>query len=238
MTKTAPHLAIVVGMLMSSGPAHADWPDTTAARLAVLAELQTLNVELLSNASATLTLDRWCARHGLAPDAKVVADRIKGQDKGPSADVRAQLRVSEDEPVAYRRVRLRCGDHVLSEADNWYVPSRLTAEMNGTLRTTDTAFGRVVQPLRFQRRTLSARLLWSPLPADWDAPTNTLGTPGGHGSIAIPDKVIEHQAVLTAADGTPFSFVAETYTGAVLAFKPPGGLSARSGTSKAARSTP
>ena len=36
--------------------------------------------------------------------------------------------IGPDEPVAYRHVRLRCGDHVLSEADNWYVPSRLTPE--------------------------------------------------------------------------------------------------------------
>jgi hypothetical protein len=65
-------------------------------------------------------------------------------------------------------VRLTCGDRVLSEADNWYVPARLTPEMNRVLDTTDTAFGRAVQPLNFRRRTLSAKLLWSLLPPGWE----------------------------------------------------------------------
>jgi hypothetical protein len=39
-------------------------------------------------------------------------------------------------------------------------------------------------------------------------------------SLPIPDKVIEHQALLTRADGEPFSYVVETYTGAVLDFPP------------------
>jgi hypothetical protein len=33
--------------------------------------------------------------------------------------------------------------------------------------------------------------------------------------------VLEHRAVLTLADGTPFSAVVETYTGEVLAFPQP-----------------
>ena len=39
------------------------WPDTPATRLEALALLQTLNADLLSNDSATLTLDRWCEAH-------------------------------------------------------------------------------------------------------------------------------------------------------------------------------
>jgi len=44
--------------------------------------------------------------------------------------------------VKYRRVQPSCGDHILSEADNWYVPRRLTPEMNRLLETTDVPFGR------------------------------------------------------------------------------------------------
>ncbi|MEJ0006459.1 MAG: hypothetical protein WDM77_08875 [Steroidobacteraceae bacterium] len=55
---------------------------------------------------------------------------------------------------------LHCGAHVLSEADNWYVPSRLTPDMNEALEHSDIAFGRAVQALQFQRHTLSASLLW------------------------------------------------------------------------------
>ncbi len=40
---------------------------------------------------------------------------------------------------------------MLSEADNWYVPVRLTPEMNQALDTSDIAFGRAVQALQFRR---------------------------------------------------------------------------------------
>ena len=50
-----------------------------------------------------------------------------------------------------------CGSVVLSEADNWYVPSRLTPEMNRLLDTTDAPFGRVVQAVHFRRRTLDRK---------------------------------------------------------------------------------
>lgn len=92
--------------------------------------------------------------------------------------------------------------------------------MNTLLDTTDGAFGRIVQPLHFRRQTLSARLLWSPLPADWD----TGGAPLAAATdrpLYIPPALIEHRAVLSTPDGTPFSEVVETYTDAVLDFPPP-----------------
>lgn len=136
------------------------WPDNFTARLEALALLQTLNAELLSHDSATLTLDRWCDAHHLASPAHIVAEQVRGADKPLPGDQRQVLAIGPGEPVRYRRVRLLCGSHVLSEADNWYVPSRLTPEMNHALETTNVSFGRVVQPLHFRRRTLSATLLW------------------------------------------------------------------------------
>ncbi|MGD9509942.1 MAG: hypothetical protein AB7I59_08495 [Geminicoccaceae bacterium] len=215
---------LVAASALAAAPARACWPDTPIARLAVLAELQTLNADLLGHASATLTLDRWCARHQLATDAKIVADRVRGGDKQPPAEVRAELRAGAGEPIAYRRVRLRCGERVLSEADNWYLPARLTAEMNQTLETSNAAFGRVVQPLDFRRHTLSAQLLWSPLPEGWDIGSAPLPERTEGASLAIPDRVIEHQALLTRGDGDPFSYVIETYQGAVLDFPPSASL--------------
>ncbi|MFO1074875.1 MAG: hypothetical protein U1E17_19715 [Geminicoccaceae bacterium] len=222
MTKWQPIIlaTMLAASALAPAPARACWPDTPLARLAALAELQTLNAELLGHASATLTLDRWCARHQLATDARIVADRVGGEDKQPPAEIRAQLRAGDAEPVAYRRVRLRCGERVLSEADNWYLPARLTAEMNHALETSDAAFGRVVQPLDFRRHTLSAQLFWSPVPEGWDIGSAPLpeGTEGA--SLAIPDQVIEHRALLVRGDGDPFSYVIETYQGAVLDFPP------------------
>ncbi|MFK8250333.1 hypothetical protein [Ancylobacter terrae] len=193
------------------------WPDTFTARLGALALVQTLNAELLNNPSATLTLDRWCASHRLASDgAKIVADRIRDDDRPASPQVREALGVGPDEPVKYRRVKLRCGERVLSEADNWYVPALLTEDMNRQLDTTDTSFGRVVQPLGFRRQTLAARLLWQPLPQEWEM--GAALPPGGAAPLAVPPYLLEHRAVLTLPDGRAFSALVETYTSGVLAF--------------------
>jgi hypothetical protein len=191
------------------------WRDDPTSRLAALALLQTLNAQLLSHDSATLTLDQWCGEHKMADPARTVADRVRGQPPPPPPDVLQLLGVGAD-AVRYRHVKLRCGSHVLSEADNWYVAARLQPEMNQVLDTTDTAFGRAVQALHFQRHTLSARLLWSPLPQDWEM--GAALPAGSGGELTIPAQVIEHRAVLLLPDGTPFSVVVETYTGEVLAF--------------------
>jgi hypothetical protein len=195
------------------------WQESFTARLEALALLETLNAELLSHDSATLTLDHWCAAHQLASPARVVAERVDAAYRAPTDEQRHLLGVNATEPIRYRRVRLICGHHVLSEADNWYVPARLTPEMNRVLDTTDTAFGRAVQTLKFRRRTLSAKLLWSPLPQDWEMGDPLPERRGG--TLTIPHEVLQHHGVLTLPDGTPFSEVVETYTGKVLAFPEP-----------------
>jgi chorismate-pyruvate lyase len=209
-------LARTAGAEVSSAP---PWHEGFTARLEALALLPTLSTELLSQDSATLTLDRWCAAHRLASPALIVAERVNGAYQAPTDEQRQLLGVNTTEIIRYRRVRLICGGHVLSEADNWYVPTRLTLEMNRVLDTTDTAFGRAVQSLNFRRRTLSAKLLWSPLPQDWEMGAPLPERRGA--TLTIPHEVLEHRAVLTLPDGTPFSEVVETYTGEVLAFPEP-----------------
>ena len=195
------------------------WPDSFAVRVEALALLQTLNADLLSNDSATATLERWCDLHKLAPTPRIVAVQVHGEPKTPTDAQRVALRVAPTEPVRYRHVRLVCGSLVLSEADNWYVPARLTAQMNHLLETTDTPFGAIVHELHFQRHTLSARLLWEPLPPGWEM--NSTAEEYGSGKLLVPAEVLEHRAVLSLPDGTPFSEVVETYTGNVLAFPAP-----------------
>ena len=158
-------------------------------------------------------------RHWLASAARIVAVRAAGAEQAPTDEQRQLLGVSATEPVRYRRVRLICGDHVLSEADNWYVPARLTPEMNRMLDTTDIAFGRAVQALDFRRHTLSAKLLWPPLPQDWEMGAPLPERKGA--TLTIPHAVLQHRAVLSLPDGTPFSEVVETYTREVLAFPEP-----------------
>jgi hypothetical protein len=161
-----------------------------------------LNADLLGHDSATATLQRWCADRHLADPPTIVAHRVLGQDKPADAQVRALLHAAPGEPIRYRRVALACGGHVLSNADNWYRPGALTAQMNAELDTTDHPFGAVVKSLGFHRQTLSAVVLMSA------------------NDRRAPDAVIRHKAVLETPDGAPFSLVVETYTEDVLAEGP------------------
>ena len=211
-----------MALLLSVLPGIADaaaWPDTPVARLEATALLATLNGTLLSHPSATLTLENWCRDHRLAPVPTIVAHRGTGVEKPLTAGQRAELAIGPDEPVRYRRVALACGDRVLSVADNWYVPARLTSAMNLTLETTDTPFGRAVADLHFSRRTLAADLLWTPLAVGWEMAGLP---PAGAGPLQVPAEVLRHRAVLSRPDGVPFCEVVETYTDAMLDFPLPG----------------
>ncbi len=192
------------------------WTGSFVARVEALAVLQTLNADLLSHDSATLTLERWCDVHRLASPPRIVAVRVPEIDKPPTLEQRRELAITPTDPVRYRRVKLMCGALVLSEADNWYVPGRLTPEMNKQLDTTDSPFGVVVRALHFQRHTLSSTLLWLPLPAGWEMSATSARDVGA--DQPMPSQLLEHRAVLTLPDGTPFSEVVETYTDNVLAF--------------------
>lgn len=160
---------------------------------ATFATIQRLETELLSTRSATATLETWCRDHRMADPARVVAHVIAGASKVPDRGQLERLHAGGAREVKYRLVQLQCGTHVLSEADNWYVPDRLTAEMNRLLDTTDTPFGRAVAPLEPHRETIAVRLLWT----DSTQPA--------------PDVLFEHRAVLYTRGGEPFSEVDERY---------------------------
>lgn len=150
-----------------------------------------LDAALLAGPTATIVLTRWCAAQGVA-DARVHAEVIDGPAVPASAEQRVRLGVSAEEPLGYRRVRLACGGRVLSEAENWYVPSRLTPAMNAALAGTDTPFGTVIAPLGPVRRNLSSERLWS-------------------GDGAMPQAVLRHRALVSDASGWPLAEVVETY---------------------------
>ena len=214
---------VVAAALTVVVPLHAQeappWPDTFMARLEALALIQTLNAEILGSRSATLILENWCRDHRLAEEPRILADTVTGIYKAPTAEQRQRLEVTGQDEVKYRRVRLRCGTQVLSEADNWYVPGRLTPEMNRLLETTETPFGKAVESLEPYRRTFAVKLLWAPLPDGWERESGTLPD-GTHGALAIPAAVFEHRAVLYTRDHRPFSEVSEVYQRQILAFPP------------------
>jgi hypothetical protein len=150
------------------------------------AGIDRLQRDLLAAPGATLFLTGRCADLHLAEPAVVRAKTVPTPD-GAAADVRALLKVDAAERVAHRHVRLTCGGHVLSEADNWYVPSRLSPAMNAALDTSDTPFGTVVRPLDFHRRTVET----------------TRPSAGA--------TVLRVTAVLLTPDETPISLVVENY---------------------------
>lgn len=152
---------------------------------------------LAHNDSATAALSQWCATRRIAASAEIVAETERGVNIAPPSAVRTALGVDADEPLAFRHVRLRCGRTVLSDAQNWYVPARLTPAMNTALETTRTPFGTVVRPLGFRRERLEGRR------------GRAEGCPGG--------TVLSHKAVLRLGDGRAISLVTECYTRANLA---------------------
>ena len=204
----------MAALVAASSPAAAEVSQSPyVQRLRMLAQLQTLNSELLSRDSATAVLQALCDRRQ-ADAPRILARRIEAPDNPQAASAaRRQLGAAANEAIRLRRVELMCGEAVLSRADNWYLPERLTPEMNSTLNTTQTPFGVVVASLRFQRRTLSSRLLFQPLPPGWEA----AGELAFDGPATPPPHVLQHRAVLQTPDGRPFSLLVETYTDRVLA---------------------
>ena len=194
------------------------WPDTFVSRLQALALIQTLNADILASRSATESLEKWCRDHQLAETPAIAARVVRGVDQPPSAAQRQRLQIGDRDEVKYRRVRLLCGGRVLSDAENWYVPGRLSAEANRLLDTTTTPFGTVVRSLEPYRRTFDVTLLWRPLPADWAIRSPARSTAG---TLAIPDALFEHRAVLYTREHVPFSEVHEVYQREILPRSPP-----------------
>jgi chorismate-pyruvate lyase len=203
--------AVLTGLLAWAGAAHA-WTDDPAGRRAARDALRDFETALDSDASATQTLTRWCADHRMADPPIIRALPARGRVKIASPEVRRLLRAGPREAVRYRGVKLACGDHVLSEADNWYRPGQLTPEMNERLARTTTPFGAVVKPLNFGRRTLAVDWLFDP-------PAAPREHPASNGSLVLPRHLLRHSAVLVSGAGVPFSVVVETYTSDVLAFQ-------------------
>lgn len=148
-----------------------------------------LNARLLAGPTATGVLQQWCDEHDVG--AKVRAEVRRRAVRAPDAAQRARLAVSADEPVAYRHVRLSCGKWLLSEAENWYVPSRLTPAMNAALAGGDTPFGAAIAALSPRRTGLGAELFWR------DGP--------------MPEALFRHRALVLDSAGRPLAEVVETY---------------------------
>jgi len=154
--------------------------------------LDRFEATLARHASATAALGEWCVAEGLSAAPDIRALPVLGEVRVATAEVREALGVGPAERLGYRHVRLVCDDTVLSVAQNWYVPARLTSEMNTVLESTDAPFGKVVAPLGYHREERPAQR---------------------GGSDACPaGTVLTKGAVLRLGDGKPIALVVECYT--------------------------
>ncbi len=190
MAAFATSLAVAAPTNLPSGDLHDDESNRTTVR----ALLDEFNTRLLASTSATLTLESWCAEHHLATNPKIVARVEDAPVKPASSKQRKRLKVGRGEPIRFRHVALTCGDIVLAQADIWYIPSRLTAEMNQQLNTSDIPFGRVIRPLSPNRKTFSARILW-PRPGH-QSRKHSAAT-----ALSLPAHVIRHRALVLDGKG-------------------------------------
>lgn len=185
--------------------------------MALFGTIQTLSSILLTSRSATRTLEAWCGENKLATDPTITAIRDLSilKEPLPSQETLEHLGATASE-VAYRQVRLCCKGIVMSQAENWYVPSRLTDEMNAQLTTTTIPFGKVVSPFRPFRIPLSAALLWKDLlPEQWHLmPPEELYQWSYEQPMPPYDpnqNLFEHQALLVHDSSLPIAEVHEKY---------------------------
>ncbi len=149
-----------------------------------------LEALLRQHDSATLALEDWCRSQGIADPAVVAYPVAEPMVREPE-DLRERLGVGPDEPVSLRRVRLACGELTLSQASNWFVPARLTAEMNAALASTTAPFGKVAAPLQFRRELIDSRR--------------------GGGPPCPPETSLFQRALLRLPDSRPLALVEECY---------------------------
>jgi chorismate-pyruvate lyase len=151
-----------------------------------------LDAELRASNSATAVLQKRCAE----PIRAQISRDSKTPVLGP--EDRARLQLGPRERVAYRYVRLVCGGKLLSRATNWYVPSRLTPEMNAALESGDTPFGVVIRPLGPTRKTFAVETAT-------DTPV-----------LRQANTLLVHHAIVLDRAGRPLAEVEESYTTGML----------------------
>jgi len=189
--------ALMTLMALVAGAQTADPRPLNAAQRHRLAQFE---AALAAQPSATKALEGWCRGRrftdGGSQDVKVSLSQAASAIQNPKW-VRAMLAVGPKDLIKGRHVILECQSALLSEADNWYVPSRLTPDMRDALAHSFTPFGTVAAPLHFTRQPLASRR--------------------GAGPGCPKDTVLTHRALLRLPDGTPLAVVLECYEPDVLA---------------------
>ena len=169
--------------------------------------LSTLNQELVLTQSASLTLQTWCKQKNPTLEISLTAKQVRVPPKPATQTIRKLLKVGPEELIRFRHVLLNCGSQTFSEADNWYVPSRLEREMNWALDNSLTPFGVAVRSLSPTRMNLSSEVF--PHSDDKTSKLTTIrrDSPDEEQQSQI---ILRHRAVLQTQKG-PLCLVEEHY---------------------------
>ncbi|MFT8418420.1 MAG: hypothetical protein ABF636_06260 [Acetobacter sp.] len=210
----------------STEPSTLPWRNSFLHRLMLASLINQMENRLLAESSATHTLEHWLHQHNLLGRHQTLrAEREADAHHPCPPDLLGALAISaphSPHTLRYRKIRLVGHGRIYSEAENWFVPERLTPSMTQELEQTDTPFGRVVSPLGFTRQLLRRETLWSPLPDLWEMQRPcALSAQAEEAPLALPPHLFRHVALLRTHTGTPFSLVVETYTPQAFAFGPP-----------------
>jgi chorismate-pyruvate lyase len=160
------------------------------------AQVSSLERDLAAQPSATAVLTAVCQRRFGPTALPIRAEQVHGGPMAVPSALAQRLDPGLDQPVVLRHVRLMCGETVLSEAYNWYLPMRLPVEVARLLETTDTPFGKALAIHGFTRKRL-----WSKRGRAAECPAGT---------------VLSQSAVLELPERGPVSLVIECYGAASL----------------------
>jgi hypothetical protein len=168
-----------------------------------LAEFKRL---LLASDTATAVIIDWCRR--VRPGALFVAvlfdrEARPGEYDGP-------LAIGVDETLHRRCVRLSWAGKVVSEAENWYVPQRLPADVLAVLNRGDASFGAVVARLS-PRRTTIAALSCDELRHGGPAAQRCLAQLAQSDAFSPPDAFVLHINAVMTASGQALAELREHY---------------------------
>ncbi|NIX77022.1 hypothetical protein [Microvirga terricola] len=163
--------------------------------------IRELSERIVQAKTATASLLDWCEEHGLS-DGPIIARRLQDDRTLSARDLSLPaLGAMSEELIRHRRVELARGDLPLVTADNWFLPSRLSAQMNEALDGTDLPFGAVIAPLDPARRNFAIHF-----------------NDPGDGEAWGPDTILEHQAVVIDGKGRPLAVVRERFQAALISF--------------------
>ena len=163
--------------------------------------LQRFREGLNLSRTATAFLNDWLYEEFGVIDAELCIDILQTETDPVCEALLRLLDVEQPADLAYRRVVISHDSVALSEAQNWYVPKRLTVEMRRAIARTRQPFGHIVGPIVAHRDELP-RMTQASIP---DSPKPRCKAP-----------ILECSALLRRSDDKPISLVREWYTSAIV----------------------